>query len=71
MGATHQNEQAYDLLCLGTSVPQTVEGDTKSLRRGSDQANQLILFVMCLKTGVDLALYRPFYRQKEQYTQAH
>ena len=30
MGATHQNEQAYDLLCLGTSVPQTVEGDTKS-----------------------------------------
>jgi type I restriction enzyme R subunit len=30
IGATHQNEQAYDLLCLGTSVPQTVEGDTKS-----------------------------------------
>ena len=29
-GALHQNEQAYDLLCLGTSVPQTVEGDTKS-----------------------------------------
>lgn len=29
-GATHQNEQAYDLLCLGSSVPQTVEGDTKS-----------------------------------------
>ncbi|MBW1789664.1 MAG: HsdR family type I site-specific deoxyribonuclease, partial [Deltaproteobacteria bacterium] len=29
-GATHQNERAYDLLCLGTSVPQTVEGDTKS-----------------------------------------
>lgn len=29
-GATHQNEQAYDLLCLGTSVPQSVEGDTKS-----------------------------------------
>ena len=29
-GATHQNEQVYDLLCLGTSVPQTVEGDTKS-----------------------------------------
>ena len=29
-GAVHQNEQAYDLLCLGTSVPQTVEGDTKS-----------------------------------------
>jgi len=29
-GATHQSEQAYDLLCLGTSVPQTVEGDTKS-----------------------------------------
>lgn len=29
-GATHQNEQAYDLLCLGTSVPQTIEGDTKS-----------------------------------------
>ncbi len=29
-GATHQNEQAYDLLCLGTSVPQTVDGDTKS-----------------------------------------
>jgi type I restriction enzyme R subunit len=29
-GATHQNEKAYDLLCLGTSVPQTMEGDTKS-----------------------------------------
>lgn len=29
-GAIHQNEQAYDLLCLGTSEPQTVEGDTKS-----------------------------------------
>jgi type I restriction enzyme R subunit len=29
-GATHRNEQAYDFLCLGTSVPQTVEGDTKS-----------------------------------------
>jgi len=29
-GATHQNEQAYDLLSLGMSVPQTVEGDTKS-----------------------------------------
>jgi len=29
-GAAHQNEQAYDLLCLGTSVPQTIEGDTKS-----------------------------------------
>ncbi len=29
-GASHQNEQAYDLLCLGTSVPQTIEGDTKS-----------------------------------------
>jgi type I restriction enzyme R subunit len=29
-GATHQNEQAYDLLCLGVSVPQTIEGDTKS-----------------------------------------
>lgn len=29
-GALHENEQAYDLLCLGTSVPQTVEGDTKS-----------------------------------------
>jgi len=29
-GALHQNEQTYDLLCLGTSVPQTVEGDTKS-----------------------------------------
>jgi type I restriction enzyme R subunit len=29
-GATHQNELAYDLLCLGTSVPQTIEGDTKS-----------------------------------------
>jgi type I restriction enzyme R subunit len=29
-GATHQNEKAYDLLCLGTSVPQTIEGDTKS-----------------------------------------
>ena len=29
-GAMHQNEQVYDLLCLGTSVPQTVEGDTKS-----------------------------------------
>ena len=29
-GATYQNEQAYDLLCLGKSVPQTIEGDTKS-----------------------------------------
>ena len=29
-GATYQNEQAYDLLCLGTSVPQTIDGDTKS-----------------------------------------
>jgi type I restriction enzyme R subunit len=29
-GATWQNEEAYDLLCLGTSAPQTVEGDTKS-----------------------------------------
>ena len=29
-GALHQNEQVYDLLCLGTSVPQTIEGDTKS-----------------------------------------
>lgn len=29
-GTTHQNAQAYDLLCLGTSVPQTVDGDTKS-----------------------------------------
>jgi type I restriction enzyme, R subunit len=29
-GAVHQNEQAYDLLCLGTSEPQTIEGDTKS-----------------------------------------
>ncbi|MDD5206959.1 MAG: type I restriction endonuclease, partial [Desulfobacterales bacterium] len=29
-GATHQNEKVYDLLCLGTSVPQTIEGDTKS-----------------------------------------
>jgi len=29
-GAMHQNEQAYDLLCLGTSAPQTVDGDTKS-----------------------------------------
>jgi len=29
-GAVFQNEQAYDLLCLGTSVPQTIEGDTKS-----------------------------------------
>ncbi len=29
-GATYQNEEVYDLLCLGTSVPQTVEGDTKS-----------------------------------------
>lgn len=33
-GAIHQNEQAYDLLCLGTSVPQTVEGDTKSFTIG-------------------------------------
>jgi type I restriction enzyme R subunit len=33
-GATHQNEQAYDLLCLGTSVPQTVDGDTKSFSIG-------------------------------------
>jgi type I restriction enzyme R subunit len=29
-GALHENEQLYDLLCLGTSVPQTVESDTKS-----------------------------------------
>jgi len=29
-GAIYQNEEAYDLLCLGTSVPQTVDGDTKS-----------------------------------------
>ena len=29
-GASHQLEEAYDLLCLGVSVPQTVEGDTKS-----------------------------------------
>ena len=29
-GATHQNEQAYDLLCLGVSMPQTIEGNTKS-----------------------------------------
>ena len=29
-GALHENEEAYDLLCLGTSVPQTIEGDTKS-----------------------------------------
>ena len=29
-GATQQNEQAYDLLCLGKSIPQTIEGDTKS-----------------------------------------
>lgn len=29
-GATHENEQAYDLLCLGTSEPQTIDGDTKS-----------------------------------------
>jgi type I restriction enzyme, R subunit len=29
-GAAHENEQAYDLLCLGTSVAQTIEGDTKS-----------------------------------------
>jgi type I restriction enzyme R subunit len=33
-GAIHQNEQVYDLLCLGTSVPQTVEGDTKSFSIG-------------------------------------
>jgi type I restriction enzyme R subunit len=31
-GATHQNEQAYDLLCLGTDVPQTIDGDTKSFK---------------------------------------
>lgn len=29
-GAMQQNEQAFDLLCLGTSVPQTIQGDTKS-----------------------------------------
>jgi type I restriction enzyme, R subunit len=29
-GAAHENEQAYDLLCLGMSVAQTIEGDTKS-----------------------------------------
>jgi len=28
--ALYQNEQVYDLLCLGASVPQTVDGDTKS-----------------------------------------
>jgi len=33
-GAIHQNEEAYDLLCLGTSVPQTVDGDTKSFSIG-------------------------------------
>jgi len=32
-GTTHQNEQAYDLLCLGISVPQTVEGDIISTGR--------------------------------------
>ncbi len=29
-GATYQNEEVYDLLCLGTSEPQTIDGDTKS-----------------------------------------
>ena len=29
-GATWQNEEAYELLCLGTSEPQTIDGDTKS-----------------------------------------
>jgi type I restriction enzyme, R subunit len=29
-GAAHENEQAYDLLCLGTRVAQTIEGETKS-----------------------------------------
>jgi len=29
-GAVWQNEEAYELLCLGTSEPQTVDGDTKS-----------------------------------------
>lgn len=29
-GTGQQSEQAYDLLCLGISVPQSVEGDTKS-----------------------------------------
>ncbi|MEM9158424.1 MAG: HsdR family type I site-specific deoxyribonuclease [Verrucomicrobiota bacterium] len=29
-GAIHQNEEAYYLLCLGTSQPQTIDGDTKS-----------------------------------------
>lgn len=29
-GTMHENEQMYDLLCLGKSLPQTVEGDTKS-----------------------------------------
>ena len=33
-GTIHQNEEAYDLLCLGTSVPQTVDGDTKSFSIG-------------------------------------
>ena len=27
--AMQQNEQSYELICLGTSVPQTIEGDTK------------------------------------------
>ncbi|MFO7535919.1 MAG: HsdR family type I site-specific deoxyribonuclease [Kiritimatiellia bacterium] len=29
-GASHQNEQIYDLLCLGIGTPQTIDGDTKS-----------------------------------------
>ncbi len=29
-GATWQNEEIYELLCLGTSEPQTIDGDTKS-----------------------------------------
>lgn len=29
-GATSQNEEIYDLLCLGKGVPQTVDNDTKS-----------------------------------------
>ena len=48
-----------------------VTGCLKTGSRGSEQANWLILFVIYLKTGLELDLYRPFWGQKEQYTQAH
>ncbi len=37
-------------------------------RRGSDQAKYSIFWTISLKKWLDLALYSPFCRQKEQYT---